>query len=144
METKWEFSAGGVVFRKTEDGKIEILLIRVKNRWSFPKGNIERGEPKDQAALREVKEETGVDAEILDYLGEVDYWYSIGLTRIHKFVYYYLMKYAGGDIVPQKEEIDEAKFIPIEDVEKTLSYETDKEIFERAINSLKKLGELNE
>ncbi len=143
METKWEFSAGGVVFRRDENGELEILLIRVKNRWSFPKGNIERGEPKDQAALREVKEKTGVDAEIVDYLGEVDYWYSMGLTRIHKFVYYYLMKYTGGDIVPQKEEIDEAKFIPINEVKKTLSYETDQEIFNRALRSLEKLGEIN-
>ncbi len=142
METKWEFSAGGVVYRKNDEGKLEILLIRVKNRWSFPKGNIEKGEPKDQAALREVKEETGVDAEIIEYLGEVDYWYSMGLTRIHKFVYYYLMKYAGGDIVPQKEEIDEAKFIPFEEVENLLTYPTDKEIFERAKKVLKKIGEI--
>ncbi len=142
METKWEFSAGGVVYRRNDEGKLEILLIRVKNRWSFPKGNIEKGEPKDQAALREVKEETGVDAEIIEYLGEVDYWYSMGLTRIHKFVYYYLMKYAGGDIVPQKEEIDEAKFIPFEEVENLLTYPTDKEIFERAKKVLKKIGEI--
>ncbi len=142
METKWEFSAGGVVYRKNDEGKLEILLIRVKNRWSFPKGNIEKGEPKDQAALREVKEETGVDAEIVEYLGEVDYWYSMGLTRIHKFVYYYLMKYLGGDIVPQKEEIDEAKFVPFEEVEKLLTYPTDKEIFERAKKVLKKIGEI--
>ncbi len=142
METKWEFSAGGVVYRRNEEGKLEILLIRVKNRWSFPKGNIEKGEPKDQAALREVKEETGVDAEIVEYLVEVDYWYSMGLTRIHKFVYYYLMKYAGGDIVPQKEEIDEAKFIPFENVKETLSYPTDKEVFDRATKVLKKIGEI--
>ena len=140
MATKWEFSAGGVVFRKNDEGKVEILLIRVKTRWSFPKGNIERGEPKDQAALREVKEETGVDAKILDYLGEVDYWYNIGLTKIHKFVYYYLMEYVSGDVVPQKEEIDEAKFMSITEAEKSLSYSTDKEILERAINSMKKLG----
>ena len=142
METKWEFSAGGVVYRKNEEGKLEILLIRVKNRWSFPKGNIEWGEPRDQAALREVKEETGVDAEIVEYLGEVDYWYSMELSRIHKFVYYYLMKYVGGDIVPQKEEIDEAKFVPFEEVENMLTYPTDKKIFERAVKALKKLGEI--
>lgn len=140
-KTEWEFSAGGIVFRKN-DGNLEILLIRVKNRWSFPKGNIEKGEPKDQAALREVKEETGVDADIIKYLGEVDYWYSTGLTKIHKFVYYYLMKYAGGDIVPQKEEIDEAKFVLLEEVGKMLTYPTDKEMFEKALKELKALGEL--
>ncbi len=142
METKWEFSAGGVVYRKGEDEDLEILLIRVRNRWSFPKGNIERGEPRDKAALREVKEETGVDAEIVEYLGEVDYWYSMELYRIHKFVYYYLMRYTGGEITPQKEEIDEAKFIPLKEVENLLTYPTDKKIFERALRVLKKLGEV--
>ena len=140
METKWEFSAGGVVYKKNEKGDIEILLIRVKNRWSFPKGNIERGEPKDKAALREVKEETGVDAEIVEYLGEVDYWYSMDLYRIHKFVYYYLMKYKGGQITPQKEEIDEAKFFPLNEVEEILTYPTDKKIFKRAKEILEKIG----
>ncbi|WP_456465379.1 NUDIX hydrolase [Persephonella sp.] len=142
METKWEFSAGGVVYTKNEKGEIEILLIRVKNRWSFPKGNIERGEPKDKAALREVKEETGVDAEIVDYLGEVDYWYSMNLYRIHKFVYYYLMRYKGGQITPQKEEIDEAKFFPINEVQNILTYPTDKKIFEKALKKLEALKEL--
>lgn len=140
--TEWEFSAGGVVYRKNDEGKLEILLIRVKTRWSFPKGNIEKGEPKDKAALREVKEETGVDAEIISYLGEVDYWYNSGLIRIHKFVYYYLMKYLGGNIVPQKEEIDEAKFHLIEEVDNLLSYPTDKKIFDRAKKELEKLGEI--
>ena len=142
METKWEFSAGGVVYKKNEKEDLEILLIRVKNRWSFPKGNIERGEPKDEAALREVKEETGVDAEIIEYLGEVDYWYSMDLYRIHKFVYYYLMRYKGGKITPQKEEIDEAKFFSINEVENILTYPTDKKIFERAVEALKKKGEI--
>ena len=142
METKWEFSAGGVVFRKNEENNLEILLIRVKNRWSFPKGNIERGEPRDKAALREVKEETGVDAEIVEYLGEVDYWYSMELYRIHKFVYYYLMKYTGGQITPQKEEIDEAKFFPLDKVKEILTYPTDQKIFERAVKTLKKIGEI--
>ncbi|NPA58139.1 MAG: NUDIX hydrolase [Aquificae bacterium] len=142
MNTKWEFSAGGVVYRKREDGDVDLLLIRVKNRWSFPKGNVEKGEPKDSAALREVKEETGVDAEIVDYIGEVDYWYSLGLDRIHKFVYYYLMRYKGGEITPQKEEIDEAKFVPLSEAEKLLTYETDRKILKKAVQMLKKLGEV--
>ncbi|RMA97782.1 NUDIX hydrolase [Hydrogenothermus marinus] len=141
-KTEWEFSAGGIVFRETEEGKLEIILIRVKNRWSFPKGNVEKGETKENAALREVKEETGADAEIIKYLGEVDYWYSSGLVRIHKFVYYFLMKYKGGDLVPQKEEIDEVAFVPVEEVEKKLSYPTDKEIFEKALKELKALGKI--
>jgi len=141
MELKWEFSAGGVVYKK-EDEKIYVLLIRVKNRWSFPKGNIEREEQREMAALREVKEETGVDAEVIDFLGEIEYWYSLHGYKIHKFVYYYLMRYKSGEIVPQKEEIDEAQFVPLEEAERMLTYDNDKKILQRAINKLKELGEI--
>jgi len=137
MELKWEFSAGGVVYKK-EDEKIYVLLIRVKNRWSFPKGNIEREEQREMAALREVKEETGVDAEVIDFLGEIEYWYSLHGYKIHN----YLMRYKSGEIVPQKEEIDEAQFVPLEEAERMLTYDNDKKILQRAINKLKELGEI--
>ncbi len=139
MEVKWEFSAGGVVFKK-EDEKVYILLIRVKKRWSFPKGNIERNEKKEEAALREVKEETGIEAEVIDYLGDIEYWYYLEGFKIHKFVYYYLMEYKSGKITPQKEEIDEAKFVELEKCYEILSYDKDKNILKKAEEKLKNLG----
>ncbi len=139
MEVKWEFSAGGVVF-KEENEKIFILLIRVKKRWSFPKGNIERNEKKEEAAVREVREETGIEAEVIDYLGDIEYWYYLEGYKIHKFVYYYLMKYKSGEITPQKEEIDEARFVELEKCYETLSYDKDKNILKKAEDKLKKLG----
>ena len=139
MEVKWEFSAGGVVF-KEENEKIFILLIRVKKRWSFPKGNIERNEKKEEAAVREVREETGIEAEVIDYLGDIEYWYYLEGYKIHKFVYYYLMKYKSGEITPQKEEIDEARFVELEKCYETLSYDKDKNILKKAEEKLKKLG----
>ncbi len=139
MEVKWEFSAGGVVFKKEED-KVFILLIRVKKRWSFPKGNIERNEKKEEAAVREVKEETGIEAEVIDYLGDIEYWYHLGGYKIHKFVYYYLMKYKSGEITPQKEEIDEARFVELKECYEILSYDKDKNILKKAEQKLKDLG----
>ncbi len=141
MSVKWEFSAGGIVYKKEEDG-IYVLLIRVKNRWSFPKGNIEKGESKEEAALREVKEETGIEGEIEDFVGEEEYWYQLHGEKIHKFVYFYLMKYKGGEIKPQKEEINEAKFVKIDEALKILTYDTDRILLKRAIEILKKKGEL--
>ncbi|MEJ5173024.1 MAG: NUDIX hydrolase [Hydrogenothermaceae bacterium] len=135
MAVKWEFSAGGVVYKKEED-KIYILLIRNKDRYGFPKGNVERTEKKEDAAVREVKEETGVDAEIEDYLGNVEYWYRSGTDTIHKFVYYYLMKYKGGDINPQKDEIEAAEFVDLEKVNELLSFDKDKKVFELAVKKL--------
>ncbi|MEZ0324241.1 MAG: NUDIX hydrolase [Hydrogenothermaceae bacterium] len=135
MAVKWEFSAGGVVYKKEGD-KIYILLIKNKDRYGFPKGNIERTEKKEDAALREVKEETGVDVNIKDYLGNVEYWYRSGTDTIHKFVYYYLMEYKGGEVKPQKEEIDSAEFVELEKVNELLSFDKDKKVFELAVKKL--------
>ncbi len=141
MSVKWEFSAGGIVYKKEQDG-IYVLLIRVKNRWSFPKGNIERGESKEDAALREVKEETVIEGEIVDFVGEEKYWYQLHGEKIHKFVYFYLMKYKGGEIQPQKEEINEAKFVKIDEAFKLLTYDTDRNLLKKAVEILKQKGEL--
>jgi len=138
MSIKWEFSAGGIVF-KEEDNKIYVLLVRTKDRWSFPKGNIEKTESKENAAVREIKEETGIEGEIIDYLGNVEYYYRKGIDTIHKFVYYYLLRYKGGEITPQKEEIDEAVFVPIEEAEKLLSFDKDKQFLKKAENIIKTL-----
>lgn len=142
MSVKWEFSAGGVVFKEDQD-QIYILLIKNKDRYGFPKGNIERTEKREDAAVREVKEETGVDAEVLDYLGNVEYWYRSGVDTIHKFVYYYLMKYVGGELNPQKEEIESAEWVPINQVEEKLSFDKDKKIFSLAVKKLKQLSKVN-
>lgn len=136
MAVKWEFSAGGVVYKKDENGLLNILLIKNKDRYGFPKGNVERTEKREDAAVREVKEETGIDAKIEDYLGNVEYWYRSGTDNIHKFVYYYLMSYAGGDINPQKEEIESAEFVPVDKVMELLSFDKDKKIFEIALKRL--------
>lgn len=135
MAVKWEFSAGGVVYKKEDDG-LKILLIRNKDRYGFPKGNVERTEKKEDAAVREVKEETGIDAQIEEYLGNVEYWYRSSVDTIHKFVYYYLMRYTGGEINPQKEEIEAAEWVPVENVMDMLSFDKDKKVFEIALKKL--------
>ncbi|AAC06510.1 NUDIX hydrolase [Aquifex aeolicus] len=125
---KKEFSAGGVLFK---DG--EVLLIKTpSNVWSFPKGNIEPGEKPEETAVREVWEETGVKGEILDYIGEIHYWYTLKGERIFKTVKYYLMKYKEGEPRPSW-EVKDAKFFPIKEAKKLLKYKGDKEIFEKAL-----------
>lgn len=135
MAVKWEFSAGGIVYKREGD-RIYILLIKNKDRYGFPKGNIERTEKKENAATREVKEETGIDAQIEEYLGNVEYWYRSTTDTVHKFVYYYLMKYIGGQINPQKEEIESAEFVELEKVNDLLSFDKDKKIFQLALKKL--------
>ena len=127
-----EFSAGGVVIKD----KKEVLLIKnPSNVWTFPKGHIEKGETKEQAALREVKEETNIDAEIVDYLGEISYFFTWGGVKIYKTVYFFLMKYIAGIPVPSW-EVKDARFFPFERAKKLLKYKGDKLIFEKALEKL--------
>ncbi len=127
-----EFSAGGVVIKE----KREVLLIKnPSNIWTFPKGHIEKGETKEQAALREVKEETNIDAEIVDYLGEISYFFTWGGVKVYKTVYFFLMKYVAGIPVPSW-EVKDARFFPIEKAKQKLKYKGDKEIFEKALQKM--------
>ncbi len=126
--TKREFSAGGVLFK---DG--EVLLIKnPSGKWTFPKGNIEEGEKPEETAVREVEEETGIRGKIVDYIGEVSYWYYLKGLRVFKKVKYYLMEYEGGELKPSW-EVESADFVPVEKAKELLKYKGDKEIFSKAL-----------
>ena len=130
---KREYSAGGVVIKD----KKEVLLIKnPSNVWTFPKGHIEKGETKEEAAVREVKEETNIDAEIVTYLGKINYSFSYNGVKVYKTVYFYLMRYISGMPVPSW-EVKDARFFPLKKAQKLLKYKGDKEIFLRALKSLK-------
>ena len=130
-----EFSAGGVLFKDN----FVLLIKNPSGLWTFPKGLIEEGEPPEQTALREVYEETGIKGKVLDYIGEVQYWYQLHGEKILKKVKYYLMKYVEGEPKPSW-EVEEAKFVPVENAEKLLKYKGDKEIFKKALELKQKLG----
>src|SRR5688572_1949177 len=95
--TQDQVSAGGVAYRDV-DGRIEVALIHTtmsdKHRWMLPKGKVEQDESPEAAALREVREETGITAEVLGLIDTVEYWYfaarKSGRVRYHKFVHFYL------------------------------------------------------
>jgi 8-oxo-dGTP diphosphatase len=114
-----QISAGGVAFRRYE-GRTEIALICVgeQNRWQLPKGVIEKDEEAEIAALREVREETNVQAELLGLIDTVEYWfYSLRRgerVRYHKFVHFYLMRAISGDIRGQDFETNEARWFDID------------------------------
>ncbi len=132
-----EFSAGGVVYRRVGD-TYEIVAVH-RNRhtdWSLPKGHIEKGETVEQAALREVKEETGLDARIVDALGEVVYFYRRpkGLTR--KVVYHFLLERTGGEFGPPNWEVDEVRWIDINQAHTLLTYKNDLGIVQKAKEKL--------
>ena len=123
---KMEFSAGGVIYRQNTD-KIEFALILDSyDKWTFPKGHIENREPPETAALREVNEELGIEAKIIELLGKIDYWFKQDGELIHKFVYFYLMEASTeASLSPQLEEIKDAKWLIPEEAVKRLDYRKD-------------------
>ncbi len=140
---KREISAGGVVYKK-DNGSIFILLINPKSRdfgppedyWTFPKGKQDDGEDLKSTALREVKEEGGVDGMIEQELGYQKYFRNWEGDKAIKFVHYFLMKYISGDPKDHDEEIANAGWFAIEEADNNLKFDTDKEIFKRAKNFL--------
>ena len=133
---KFEFSAGGIVYKKSQDQtKILVSKHSAHHGWVFPKGLIGdklEGEKKEETAIREVKEETGIDGEIEKALKPVTYWYVLGGEKIKKTVYYFLMELVGGDIEKRDRELEKVEWLPETEVEKKLSYKSDKQVWQEA------------
>ncbi|MGB9911519.1 MAG: NUDIX hydrolase [Microgenomates group bacterium] len=137
---KREFSAGGVVFRQEPEG-ILWLIIRPKgsNQWRFPKGKIEKGEKAEQTALREVKEEGGVEAEILKKLLPIKYFYFQDNQRIFKTVVFFLMKYLQESSEILSWETEEIAWLPEEKAKERLAFENEKKLLREAVKELEKM-----
>jgi 8-oxo-dGTP pyrophosphatase MutT (NUDIX family) len=133
-----ERSAGGVVVRGEE------LIVIVPTRRAadgstvlgLPKGHIDPGETALQAAIREVREEAGVDVELMSELGEVRYWYSRDGHAVPKVVVFYLFRSRGGDPADHDDEVQEARWMALAEARAALSYETEREIVGRALAAL--------
>jgi len=148
---KFEFSAGGVVYKHgvplNEDTRnttknIVVLVCQHSQHhgWVFPKGLIDkkesgimnhesRRETKEEAALREVKEETGISGKIIKPLTPVTYWYAFQREKIKKTVYYFLMEYVSGNTTDHDFEMENVEWLPIDKVENRLTYKSDKEVW---------------
>jgi len=141
IKTKFQLSAGGVIFRESEG--IEVALIATKGGevWGLPKGLVERerNEPLEEAALREVQEETGLVGRVMERIDKIEYWYrweeNNEPVRYHKIVYFFLIEHQGGDIRNHDFEVDEVRWFALAEAERVASYESEREI-------LHKTGEL--
>lgn len=130
---KREFSAGGIVF----NNQSQVLLTQHSSNhyWGFPKGHVDPGQNIKEAALREVKEEGGVEAEVIEKVGDSKYVYTHPETgeKIFKVVTIFLMKYFSGDPQDHDWEVEEAKWFTPEEALKTLSFSNDKTLLKKAL-----------
>lgn len=133
-----EVSAGGLVidFSGTKGlliGRIDQKdTARTRLLWSLPKGHIEQGETPEEAALREVMEETGIESQISRSLGIIDFWFMAGGKRIHKTVHHYLFREVGGLLAPQVTEVDEVAWFPLPEIIERLAYPDEKKLIARS------------
>lgn len=138
MKTDRQISAGGVIFRFS-DGMIEVALISVKGGkvWGLPKGTAEKGENLARTAHREVREETGLDGRIIERLGHIEYFFTFkeegGVAkRYFKIVYFFLMEYLSGKVEDHDSEVDECRWVGIDEAVSLMRYKDEKEILEKA------------
>ena len=130
-----EFSAGGLVVRRFR-GRPFVACIRVKEGTllALPKGNIDEGESAADTAVREVREETGLSAEVVEKLDDVKYWYvRRGGPRVFKVVSFFLLRWRSGKLVPQLGEVDAVEWVPLEDAPRLLAYKGEREVAEAAL-----------
>ena len=135
-----EHSSGGAVI-SFRDGTAYVALIatRGKTRWGLPKGAAAEGETSEQAALREVNEETGLLAEIVKPLDTIEYFYRASGTLIRKRVDYYLMTFVGGELTPQLSEVDDVEWVELSEAIQRASFDSERKLLEMAQQELASL-----
>ena len=131
------FSAGGVVYRLGDDG-LELLLCGRDHAgtWSLPKGTPDPGESVEETALREVREETGLEVKIDDDLGDIKYWFAKPGVRVNKTVTFYLMSVTGGSTDDHDPEFDRVQWFPANQVADAMTHLTELEIVRKAFTTI--------
>jgi len=137
LPVREQVSAGGVVFRRDNE-RIDIVIVAVggNNRWQLPKGLVEKDESPEIAAVREAREEGGIDSEVVEHIETVEYWYA-GLdggerVRFHKRVHFYVLRYLSGDTSNHDWEVNEARWVPVDDAASQLAFDNERRVVERA------------
>ena len=136
-----ETSAGGLVLDLSGPVPMGALIGRTNRRgrllWSLPKGHVEAGETSEQAAVREVAEETGIDGDIMGVLGTIDFWFVAEGRRIHKTVHHFLMRATGGELSDADIEVTEVAWVAVAGDRRQLAYSDERDLLAEATRLLK-------
>jgi 8-oxo-dGTP pyrophosphatase MutT (NUDIX family) len=149
VETLDQISAGGVAFR-WQDSKLEVAIVSVKPklRWQLPKGIVDPGESPPITAVREVKEEAGIETDLIKLIETIEYWYRSVKNgkpvRFHKFVHFYLLEYKSGDVSNHDHEVEESRWVSVEEALQMLDFNSEREVVEKAKEMIEVLEEKNE
>jgi 8-oxo-dGTP pyrophosphatase MutT (NUDIX family) len=136
-----EFSAGGVVVNDDREVVVIVPTRRAADGsrvLALPKGHPDGRESAQEAALREVREEAGVDAEVIDSLGVVRYWYQRNGRRIAKVVEFFLLRYVSGDVDDHDHEVEHARWVPAGEAVRTLTYAGERDMVREALSRLER------
>jgi len=135
-------SAGGVVHR-TEGGRVEIVLVRrrLPPLWALPKGTPDAGETLAETAIRETREETGLQVEIEEPISAISYFFVHGRTRFHKTVHFFLMHPIGGRLEDHDHEFDEVRWVQIDEALRVMTHATERGVVQRVAEILSARGE---
>ena len=136
MRTERAESFGGVVYRCAAGEGVEVIVVGRKDPgiYGLPKGTPNPGESVEQTALREVREETGLETDIEAKIDAIEYWFARASidTRFHKFVHFYLMRPTGGDTSLHDHEHDFVEWLPVEEAKALLTYHNEVRVLEKA------------
>ena len=140
MAVRRIFSSGGIVI-KTDGDKPMVLVTQHSGHhgWDFPKGHVESGEAVEAAALREVLEETGVIAEIVEKVGRSEYFYKDEGEKVFKTVIYFLMNYVGEGVATTAEEVSAIVWLDPEEVEDKLTFKGSKDVWKLVKDKITKI-----
>ena len=144
LVTKDQISAGGIAFRRNgSDLQMVIVSVKPSLRWQLPKGIVDPGETPEITAVREVREEGGVETQLVRLIETIEYWYQRvqygQRIRYHKFVHFYLLEYTGGDVSNHDHEIAESRWVSPEEALEMLEFKGERGVVEKALAILQKM-----